>query len=109
MGLQINYAHSDRGGRSYGLTYPSDPPLFSEAWWDLFGWFVGEAKKRGMAVSLSDYTLGIGQGWWIDEILARESRTCAARCSTAASREAPAAPRSRGAAEDTAERDAPIG
>jgi hypothetical protein len=32
MGLQVNYAHSDRGGRSYGLTYPSQPPLFSEAW-----------------------------------------------------------------------------
>ena len=32
MGLQINYAHSDQGGASWGLTYPSDPPLFSSAW-----------------------------------------------------------------------------
>ena len=69
QGLQVNYAHSDRGGVSYGLTYPSTPALFSEAWWDLFGWYLKEARKRGMAVSLSDYTLGPGQGWYFDEIL----------------------------------------
>ena len=69
MGLQINYAHSDQGGRTWGLTYPSDPPLFSEAWWNLTSWFMQEAKKRGMAISLSDYTLGVGQGWCVDEIL----------------------------------------
>ena len=69
-GLQINYAHSDRGGRSYGLTFPSDPPLFSEAWWGLFGWFQKECGTRGWAVSLSDYTLATpGQGWWTDEII----------------------------------------
>jgi len=78
-GLQINYAHSDRGGRSYGLTYPSQPPLFSEAWWELFRWFLGEGKKRGMAASLSDYTLGVpGQGWWIDEILRENPDVCGA-------------------------------
>ena len=69
MGLQINYAHSDHGGRSYGLTFPSEPPLFSEPWWKLIGWFMQEAKRHGMAVSLSDYTLGFGQGWVVDEIL----------------------------------------
>lgn len=68
-GLQINYAHTDHGGQSYGLTQPSDPPLFSEAWWKLAGWFKEEAKRRGIAISLSDYTLGIGQGWSIDEVL----------------------------------------
>jgi len=68
-GYQINYAHSDKGGRSYGLTMPSDPPLFSEGWWKLTGWFVQEAKKQGAAVSLSDYTLGFGQGWCVDEML----------------------------------------
>jgi hypothetical protein len=68
-GLQINYAHTDRGGRSYGLTMPSDPPLFSEDWWKLVGWFMAEAKRRGIAVSLSDYTLGIGQGWCVDQML----------------------------------------
>jgi len=68
-GLQINYAHGPTGGISWGLTYPSDPPLFSEEWWELFAWFKGEANARGMAVSLSDYTLGIGQGWFCDEII----------------------------------------
>ena len=68
-GYQINYAHSDRGGRSYGLTYPSEPPLFSKDWWSLVGWFMQEAKKQGAGISLSDYTLGIGQGWCVDEIL----------------------------------------
>ncbi len=68
-GLQVNYAHGPTGGISWGLSYPSDPPLFSEEWWELFAWFKGEANARGMAVSLSDYTLGIGQGWFCDEIV----------------------------------------
>lgn len=68
-GFQINYAHTDRGGRSYGLTFASEPALFTPAWWNLTGWFMREAKKQGAAISLSDYTLGIGQGWRVDEIL----------------------------------------
>ena len=67
--LQVNYAHSDKGGVSYGLTFPSRPALFTEEWWDLFGWFMGEAKKRNMTVSLSDYTLGVGQGSYVDDAL----------------------------------------
>lgn len=69
LGLQVNYAHSDKGGQIWGLTLPSDPPLFSDDWWNLFGWFLKEAKQRDMSVSLSDYTLGVGQGWYLDEIL----------------------------------------
>ncbi|MEI6423509.1 MAG: glycosyl hydrolase, partial [Lentisphaerota bacterium] len=70
MGLQINYAHGYRdGGLQYGLSIPSDPPLFSEAWWELVEWFMGECKRRGWSVSLSDYTLGPGQGWCFDELL----------------------------------------
>ena len=68
-GYQINYAHSDKGGRSYGLTLPSDPALFSEDWWKLTGWFMKEAQQQGAGISLSDYTLGIGQGWCVDEML----------------------------------------
>ena len=69
-GYQINYAHGFHdGGRSCGLTQPSDPTLFSEEWWKLVGWFMQEAKKQGAGISLSDYTLGIGQGWVMDEIL----------------------------------------
>ncbi len=70
MGLQVNYAHSDQGGFSFGYTYQSDPALFSEEWWELFGWFLGEAKKENISVSLSDYTLGTpGQGYFTDEVI----------------------------------------
>jgi hypothetical protein len=69
-GLQVNYAHSDEGGNIWGLTYPGKPRLFSDEWWNLFSWFLQEAKKRNMSVSLSDYTLGIaGQGWFVDDML----------------------------------------
>jgi hypothetical protein len=69
-GLQINYAHTDKGGVSYGLSMPSDPPIFSPAWWDLVKWFAAEAQKRGMSISLSDYTLGLGQGKAMDAAIA---------------------------------------
>lgn len=70
--LQVNYAHSDKGGYFWGLTYRSDPPLMSDEWWDLFAWFKSEANKRGMSVSLSDYTLGLGQGQFLDRALAED-------------------------------------
>lgn len=35
--LQVNYAHSDKGGKSWGLTFKSKPEIFTEEWWDLFG------------------------------------------------------------------------
>lgn len=69
--LQINYAHDDKGGKSWGFTFPSEPALFSEEWWSLTQWFLKESKKRGMSISLSDYTLGFGQGWYVDDILAK--------------------------------------
>jgi hypothetical protein len=75
-GYQINYAHSDQGGHSYGLSLPSEPPLFSEAWWELTGWFMQEAKKQGAGISLSDYTLGLGQGWCVDEMLREHPDLC---------------------------------
>ncbi len=69
-GFQINYSHDCVGGINYGLTYKSDPKLFSEDWWDFFNWFVQKGKEQNFSVSLSDYTLGTaGQGWFIDEIL----------------------------------------
>ena len=77
MGLQINYAHAYRnGGLSVGLSYPSVPVLFSEPWWALVGWFKDEAKRHGMAISLSDYTLGIGQGWSVDDVLKQNPDLC---------------------------------
>ncbi|GAB6119753.1 glycosyl hydrolase [Dysgonomonas termitidis] len=71
--LQVNYAHDDKGGITYGKTLPSQPSLFTEEWWNLFGWFENEAGKRGMTVSLSDYTLGVGQGSYVDEMLKEDS------------------------------------
>lgn len=68
-GYQINYAHSERGGHRHGFTYPSDPEIFSADWWKLVDWFMQEAKKQGAGVSLSDYTLGFGQGYMVDELL----------------------------------------
>lgn len=68
-GYQINYAHSDRGGRTWGLTYASDPVLYSPDWWKLVDWFMAEAQKQGAGISLSDYTLGFGQGWHVDDLL----------------------------------------
>ena len=69
-GLQINYAHGDSGGRIYGLTMPSKPHPLSEEWWELVKWFEGEARRRGMSISLSDYTLSTpGQQSYTDELL----------------------------------------
>ncbi|MDR1484650.1 MAG: hypothetical protein LBT09_07480, partial [Planctomycetaceae bacterium] len=68
-GLQINYAHSDKGGLSWGYSIPSEPPLFSDEWWKLVQWFMQETKKHDVAISLSDYTVGIGQGWKWDEAI----------------------------------------
>ena len=67
--LQINYSHTDdRKGYFLGSSYKSVPAQFTEEWWQLFGWFMKEANQRGMTVSVSDYTLGVGQGYAIDEV-----------------------------------------
>ncbi len=76
-GYQINYAHGmGTGGFGPGLSLPSEPPLLSDDWWKLTGWFMQEAKKEGAGISLSDYTLGIGQGWMMDEILRERPDMC---------------------------------
>jgi hypothetical protein len=67
--LQVNYCHTDKGGKTWGLTFPSKPAAFTDEWWQLFGWFMKEAKNRGITVSLSDYTLGVGQEKCVDEVL----------------------------------------
>ncbi|MFP3155998.1 hypothetical protein LQZ18_16560 [Lachnospiraceae bacterium ZAX-1] len=76
-GLQINYAHTDEGGHSWGLSYESDPPIFTEEWWELVGWFMEQCKKNGFSVSLSDYTLcSPGQGHHTDEIIRDNPGIC---------------------------------
>lgn len=68
--LQINYCHTDTGGKSYGLTMDSDPALFTDEWWKLVGWFMRQCKQHGIAVALSDYTISApGQGRYMDTIL----------------------------------------
>lgn len=51
-GVQINYAHDPSM-----TTYPVDPPIFSEAWWDTFSWMAGECRKRNMGIGMSGYTI----------------------------------------------------
>jgi hypothetical protein len=35
----------------------SDPPIFSQPWWDLFVWFIAESKRLGMKVGIQDYCI----------------------------------------------------
>ena len=73
-GVQVNYAHAPHGGGGYGLTYPSDPPLFSEAWWRVWDDTVAACHERGLRIGLSDYTLAWpGNGQWVDRIAADPS------------------------------------
>ena len=51
-GVQVNYAH-DPGM----VTYPVDPPIFSDKWWEIWRWMTGECRKRGMGIGLSGYTI----------------------------------------------------
>ncbi len=53
-GVQVNYAHEDSPGWP---TYAAEPPLFSEAWWRVWGRVADECRKRGMGIGLSTYTL----------------------------------------------------
>ncbi len=53
-GMQVNYAHKDTPGWP---TYPAEPEIFSEGWWDVWNWIVGECRKRDMGIGLSGYTL----------------------------------------------------
>ncbi len=70
IGLQVCYAHDNKGGRYLGMPFKSDPPQRNEQWWELFNWLVEQGKEDGFAVSLSDYTLcWPGQGDYGDIIL----------------------------------------
>lgn len=53
-GVQVNYAHEDSPGWP---TYTSEPPIFSDAWWRIWGRVADECRKRGMGIGLSTYTL----------------------------------------------------
>jgi len=80
QGLNISYPHShpdsdpelnSKGYGAWGLTLPSDPPFFSDEWWELWDWFTGECAKRNMGVGLDDYTFNTpGNKQWPDDIAA---------------------------------------
>ena len=53
-GVQVNYAHEDSPGWP---TYVTEPPIFSEAWWRIWGRIADECRQRGMGIGLSTYTL----------------------------------------------------
>lgn len=53
-GVQVNYAHKDSPGWP---TYAAEPPLFSDAWWRIWGRVADECRRRGMGIGLSTYTL----------------------------------------------------
>jgi hypothetical protein len=54
VGMQVNYAHEDTPGWP---TYPNEPELFTDEWWDVWNWIVGECRKRDMGIGLSGYTI----------------------------------------------------
>ena len=58
-GVQVNYAHEDSPGWP---TYPAEPPIFSDAWWRIWGRVADECRKRGMGIGLSTYTLDWPRG-----------------------------------------------
>ena len=53
-GVQVNYAHYRTGTRP---SQDSTPALFTDEWWDFFSFAAQECGKRGMGISLSNYTL----------------------------------------------------
>lgn len=61
-GMQVNYAHEDTPGWP---TYAMEPPLFSEAWWDIWEFVAAECAKRDMGIGLSGYTIDWpnGKSW----------------------------------------------
>ena len=58
-GVQVNYSHYRSGVRP---TQDSTPPLFTDEWWDVFSFAAQECSKRGMGISLSNYTLDLPEG-----------------------------------------------
>jgi alpha-L-rhamnosidase len=52
LGTIISYIH-----RPDGTIDPGDPPVFSEDWWALLGWFLQESKRLGMRVGVQDYCI----------------------------------------------------
>jgi len=53
-GMQINYIHKDSPGWP---TYPAEPEIFSDHWWEMWKFAADEAGKRSMGIGMSGYTI----------------------------------------------------
>jgi hypothetical protein len=53
-GMQVNYIHKDTPGWP---TYPAEPQIFSDRWWEMWKYVAEKCRTRGMGIGLSGYTL----------------------------------------------------
>ena len=53
-GMSVIYAHEDTPGWP---TCAAEPEIFSDQWWDIWGFVAKECSKRTMGIGLSGYTL----------------------------------------------------
>lgn len=58
-GVQVNYSHYDTPG---WLTEHADPPLFTDAWWKIYGQVSAVAGELDMGIGLSTYTIDWPRG-----------------------------------------------
>jgi hypothetical protein len=58
-GMQVNYMHKDTPGWP---TYPAEPSIFSDEWWEMWRFAAEECGKRNMGIGLSGYTLDWPRG-----------------------------------------------
>ncbi len=58
-GVQVNYSHYDTRG---WMTDQKQPPIFSEAWWQVYGRISQVCGELDMGIGLSTYTLDWPRG-----------------------------------------------
>jgi len=58
-GVQVNYSHYDTSG---WMTDQKQPPIFSEAWWEIYGRISQVCGDLDMGIGLSTYTLDWPRG-----------------------------------------------
>lgn len=58
-GVQVNYSHYDTPG---WMTDQKEPPIFSKAWWDVYGRISQVCGELDMGIGLSTYTLDWPRG-----------------------------------------------
>jgi len=82
-GMQVNYSHT----RIQMKSFESEPPIFSDEWWDIFNFVAEECAKRGMGVGLSGYTLDwAGQENLFKKLGINAPDTCARHLTSACKR-----------------------